>query len=95
MNQAVDIAELVKPKFKPGQDVWAVIREYNNRISHIRPVRIDSIDYLVNISVDKHGTEHRQTALLYRTPRGEEMAEETLFSSLDDIPAEDRAPRVG
>jgi hypothetical protein len=95
VNETINIAELVKPKFKPGQDVWVASREYNNRISHIRPVRISSVDYIVTIMVDKHGAEHRQTTLRYMTIRGEELSEGNLFTSLDDIPAQDRAPRLG
>lgn len=95
MNQTINIADLVTPKFKPGQDVWVVRREYNGQISGLWPMRIEAVEFAVEITIDKHGAEHRKTTMVYR-PRGNaQVTEDQIFASLDDIPEEYRKPRLG
>src|SRR3546814_12667296 len=49
MEQTINLADLVKPKFEAGQDVYAVGRDYRGKIEWVRPIRIESIEFKVVI----------------------------------------------
>jgi len=93
-NQTVNIADLIQPKFKAGQTVFRVYREYNRRISEIRPVHIVKVCALVQITSDK-GVESRSMSMHYVNSSGHEFAESELVANLNDLDELDRAPRVG
>ncbi|AEZ50842.1 hypothetical protein DC1_00024 [Burkholderia phage DC1] len=87
MNETINIADLVKPKFEVGQTLWEVDSRAG-RVQRIQPVRITSISYTVVIT-DKG----REAALRYFSDFAEHNPD-TLYTSLDEIPQEDRVPRV-
>jgi hypothetical protein len=93
MEQSINIADLVKPKFKPGQVVWVVTRNYNNRIEKIYTMRVNSVGFYVGITNDK-GVEKRTVALKYYDHHGTEHFESSLIGSLNEIGDNDRAPTV-
>jgi hypothetical protein len=86
----INIADLVQPKFKVGQDVWVVQRSYSGRIEHLMARRIHAIDFAVEIKNDRDGREVRSTKLVYRGTNSREWGEELLYASLNDIPDVDR-----
>ena len=92
-EQSINIADLIRPKFKPGQTVFRVYREYNRRISEIRPVHIVKVCALVQITSDK-GVEQRTMSMHYVNHSGHEFAESELVANLNDLDEQDRAPRV-
>ena len=93
-NQTVNIADLIQPKFKAGQTVFQINRDFNGRISNIRPVYIVKVCALVQITAEK-GVEKRSLSMHYVNGSGNEFTEAELIASLDDLAELDRAPRVG
>lgn len=94
METSINIADLIKPKFEVGQDVWIVDRDYNSRISRIYLHRVSAINFRVEIEQDRQGKEVRKTKLEYVGVNGAgPWVEGQLLASLDDIPAADRAAR--
>lgn len=98
VEQTVNIADLVKPKFNAGQDVFAFSRDYRGRIEWVRPYRIQTIQFLVDIKYDAQSRGNpvtRSQSLRYYMNGGAEFHESNLVTSLDDLPADDRKPTVG
>jgi hypothetical protein len=94
MNQSINIADLVQPKFKPRQAVWAVARDYNGRVTKIWSVNIKRVGFNVSIYEEK-GAEKRAITLHYFDYADNSYPEETLFESLDDLSEKDRKPVFG
>lgn len=93
MNQTINIADLVEPKFKLGTAVFVITRGQTDKITNIRPANIDKIGYAVEIGRTREGTEYRKATLCYYERNGSTLYEGMLVASLDDLPEIDRAPR--
>lgn len=95
-EQTVNIADLIKPKFEAGQDVFAFARDYRGRIEWVRPHRITTIRFTVEINYDQGTTRTnpvtRKQSLRYFMAGGADFSEDNLVASLDALPAEDRKP---
>lgn len=85
----VNIADLINPKFQPGQTVFHVTRDYNNRVQTIQPRRIESVVFAVYITNDK-GVEKRAAKLIYYFANSAEASESQIVASLNDLPESDR-----
>lgn len=94
MNQTINIADLVQPKFRAGQNVWVVTRNYNGRVESIRPMNIRQIGFTVGIAIEK-GIEKRTVALQYFDYSSNPYNESQLIDTLNDLSEEDRKPLVG
>jgi hypothetical protein len=94
MEQTINIADLVQPKFKAGQTVWVASRDYHSRIQSIRTMNIKQIGFLVSITNEK-GIERRAVTLQYIDNQGNPYVEDCLFASLNDLSEIDRKPLVG
>ncbi|ACR15017.1 hypothetical protein BcepIL02_gp24 [Burkholderia phage BcepIL02] len=94
MSETINIADLVKPKFKPGDYVFRIERGERGNIQNIRPVRIAKVNYHVEIA--RHdGKEVRAEAIIYADAWNKPYFDHELVASLDDLPADDRLPRLG
>lgn len=89
----INIADLVKPKFQPGQTVFHVTRDYNNRVQSIQPRRIERVVFAVHITNEK-GVEKRAAHLTYYFGNGVEAFESQIVSSLNDLSEHDRKAMV-
>ncbi|MFL9904549.1 hypothetical protein PQR71_41555 [Paraburkholderia fungorum] len=94
MEQTISIADLVQPKFKAGQTVWVVTRDYNRRVSNIRSMNIRRIGFTVAIANEK-GVEKRTATLHYFDGSDSAYLENQLLASLNDLSESDRKPLVG
>lgn len=93
MEQRVNIADLVQPKFKAGQTVWVTSRDYNGRIQSIRTMNIKQIGFLISITNEK-GVEKRAVTLQYIDYQGNPYIEDQMFASLNDLGENDRKPLI-
>ncbi|MDE4918593.1 hypothetical protein ACUXAV_000692 [Cupriavidus metallidurans] len=95
-EQTVNIADLIKPKFEAGQEVFAFSRDYRGRIESVRPYRIQTIRFVVEIKYDNQGRgnpiSRSQSLRYFMVGAGSEFQESQLVASLDDLPADDRKP---
>ena len=86
MDTQIDIADLVKPKFLPREEVFRVSRDHNNDIVMVKKVRIESVHFRVRFECDC-GQQVRKTTLEYVLCSGEGTAwEGSLYKNFDDIP---------
>lgn len=96
MEQTVNIADLIKPKFEAGQDVFAFGRDYRGRIEWVRPYRVQTIQFVVEIKYDNQArgnpVSRSQSLRYFMVGGGCEFQESQLAASLDDLPADDRKP---
>jgi hypothetical protein len=85
----IDIKELVKPKFQPGQRVWYVRRDYNQRVEMIAPVTVARVDYVVQIA-RMNDEEVRIDATIYHCGT-QTYGDKELIASLDELQPNERA----
>lgn len=96
MDQTINIADLVRPKFEAGQDVFVIGRDYRGRIESVRPYRIQTIRFTVEIVHDAqrrgNPVSRSQSLRYYMVGAGSDVPESSIIASLDDLPAADRMP---
>lgn len=90
MDTNINIADLIKPKFSAGQEVFYVERDHNRKLTGVWKRVISKITFMVSIASDR-GVEKRETNLVYEFDRGHSSAfESQLVASINDLPEEDR-----
>lgn len=90
MNQQIDIADLIKPKFEPGQMVFIITRDDHKKVRKILRARIEMVDFTV-----KFIGRGRNTSLVYYTNNSSiPVFESDIVASLDDLDESDRNPQV-
>lgn len=98
-EQTVNIADLIKPKFEAGQTVFAFWRDYRGRIEWVRPYRIQTIQFVVEIKHDNQSrgnpVSRSQSLRYFMAGGGSEFYESQLVANLDELPADDRVPSAG
>ncbi|WP_213308277.1 hypothetical protein [Paraburkholderia sacchari] len=85
----ISIQDLIKPKFSPGQTVFHITRDYNQRVTSITPRRIEQVVFSVYITHEK-GVEKRNAKLSYYFLNSVEAHESSIVASLNDLPEADR-----
>lgn len=95
-EQTVNIADLIRPKFEAGQEVFAFSRDYRGRIEWVRPYRIQTIQFVVEIKCDNQArgnpVSRSQSLRYFMVSGGSEFREDQLVASLDALSADDRKP---
>lgn len=81
MNQKIEIADLIKPKFQPGQVVY-VLRRDTDGIESIRRALIDEIRFTVRFVRD--GNPKKQTNLVYDLLNLGQTHEKSLFATPEE-----------
>lgn len=92
-NTSVRLADLVKPKFVPGQTVWYVRRNCNGHVENVQPIKIASVGFAVEIKLDRDGQQVRTETLRYLTRSEMSFEEGSLIASLAELPEGDFVPR--
>jgi len=82
-NQTIDIADLVKPKFQPGQLVYLVNYDTHG-VESVRRVLIDEIRFTVSFKRGSGGKTYRETVLVYDLLNCGQSREDRLFANLED-----------
>ncbi|MCZ4331056.1 hypothetical protein [Castellaniella denitrificans] len=86
-QQTVEIADLVKPKFKAGQIVY-LRHSDTHGIESIRRVLIEEIRFTVSFKRGGGNSQHRQTDLVYDLLNAGQARESDLFASPEDAARE-------
>lgn len=82
-NQTIDIADLVQPKFQPGQLVYLVSSDTHG-IESVRRVLVEEIRFIVSFKRGTGGKAYRETSLGYHLLNSGVAREDQLFASLVD-----------
>ena len=82
-DQKIDIADLVKPKFLPGEQVY-VVRSDSHGINSISRVLVDEVRFIVSFNRNPGGPS-RKTKLVYGLLNYGESSEDCLYATLDDV----------
>lgn len=87
MESKIEIADLVKPKFKPHDEVFLVDFNYNGRLQSIRKVVIDEIRFTVRFYVAQTGArfeQARKVELVYHLLNKGQASEDRLFATAEE-----------
>jgi predicted YcjX-like family ATPase len=83
-TQTIDIADLVTPKFQPGQIVYLVISDTHG-VESVRRVLIDEIRFVVRFKRSSGSDKFfRETSLVYDLLNNGQSREDRLFASLEE-----------
>lgn len=86
MESKIEIADLVKPKFEPGSEVYRVVRDTRHRINSVQRVVIERVRFTVTFRTDYNGrNQTRETDLAYDLLGNGTAHEESLFATLGEI----------
>lgn len=82
-NQTVEIADLIKPKFQPGELVY-LVRTDTHGVEAVLRVLINEVRYVVSFKRTS-GPPYRSANLAYDLLNNGSVSEDRLFKTLDDV----------